>query len=230
VTTWDLNRLRYTVRKITGKFDQSQLPDSSVGENNISNPPGIDDYINDFYLYDMPEHLRTLRLRNFYTFTTVPNCGTYNLPQSVYSVEPPIYVDNYQFAWYQSPDTFYRIWPELNFIDQNLPGFSPDGSTVEFSFILSQTTIQQGSVVIGITPSIDGQSAGVETFRDQDYPIPLDLPMQQYFVNPGVLISNQYTGPLPPANPGTDAGTGTIDYLTGAVTLKYINEIGRAHV
>lgn len=226
MTTWDLNRLRYTVRKITGKFDQTQLPDSSVGENNISNPPGIDDYINDFYLYDMPEHLRTLRLKNFYNFVTVPNCGTYNVPENIYSIEPPIYIDNYQFAWYQNPDIFYRIWPELNFIDRNL--FTPDGSAGisgnPFTFTLTQTPVQQGTVVIGLNPNQSPQVAGaLETFTDQDQPIPLDLPMKQYFVNPGVLISNQYKGPLPPSNPGVDPGTGTIDYLTGAVTLAYVN-------
>lgn len=207
MTTWDLNRLRYTIRKITGKYDVTQLPDTSEGEISMSNPAGIDDYVNDFYLYDMPEHFRTLRLKNFYTFTTVPNCGTYSVPQNVYQLEPPIYIDNYQFAWYQSPDIFYRIWPELNFIDQNL--FTPDGTTSTFTFTLTQTPVQQGTVVIGLQPNIDGTPSPIlETFTDQDQPIPLDLPTQQYFVNPGILTGNQ-------------GGTGTIDYLTGVVTITY---------
>lgn len=212
MSTWDLNRLRYTIRKITGKFDFSQLPDSSIGEVSLSNPAGIDDYINDFYLYDMPEHFRSLRLRDFYTFTTVPNCGTYNIPQNVIQLYQPIYVDNYQFAFYQSPDTFYRIWPELNFIDQNL--FTPDGSTQSYSFTLTQTPVQQGTVVIGLQPNQSGQVAGIlETFTDQDQPIPLDIPKQQYFVNPGTLTGNQ-------------GGTGTINYLTGAVTITYASAFG----
>jgi hypothetical protein len=221
LTTWNLNRLRYAVRKITGKFDTTQLPDQSVGEVNISNPAGIDDYINDFYLYDLPEHLRTLKLKDFYIFNTIPNCGTYSLPQYIKNVEPPIYVDNYQFAWYQWPDVFYRIWPELNFIDRNL--FTPNGSTPNFTFTLTQTPVQQGTVVIGLQPNIDGTpSPKLETFTDQDQPIPLDIPQSQFFVNPGTLISNQYTGVLPPPSPGITPGTGTIDYLTGAVTIVYI--------
>jgi hypothetical protein len=207
MTTWDLNRLRYTIRKITGKYDITQLPNSSIGEVNISNPSGIDDYINDFYLYDFPEHFKTLKLRDFYTFTTVPNCGTYALPQNIYQVMPPIYVDNYQFAWYQSPDVFYRIWPELNFIDQNR--FSPDGFTKTFSFNLTQTPVQQGTVVIGLLPNQDGNPSPIlETFTDTDHPIPLDLPAQQYFVNPGTLTGNQ-------------GGTGKIDYLTGVINITY---------
>lgn len=209
MSTWDLNRLRYTIRKITGKYDTSQLPDTSVGEINISNPSAIDDYINDYYLYDMPEDLRTLRLRDFYTFSTIPNCGTYSVPQNIIQIYDPIYIDNYQYAWHQFPDNFYRIWPELNFIDRNL--FTPNGVLSTFTFTLSQTPIQQGTVVIGLNPNIDGNPSPVlETFTDQDHPIPLDIPQQQYFVNPGTLTGNQ-------------GGTGTIDYLTGAVTITYAN-------
>ncbi len=212
MSTWDLNRIRYAIRKVTGKYDTSQMPDTSTGEINISNPAGIDDYINDFYLYDMPEHFRTLKLRDFYTFTTVPNCGTYSIPENIIEVYPPIYIDNYQFAWYQQPDTFYRIWPEFNFIDRNL--FTPDGVTRTYTFTLTQTPVQQGSVVIGLQPNIDGQAAGaLETFTDVDEPIPLDIPTQQYFVNPGILTGNQ-------------GGTGTIDYLTGSVTITYANASG----
>ncbi len=211
MTTWDLSRLRYTVRKLTGKFDVNQLPDTSPlsGQVSVQNPPGVDDYINDYYLYDMPEDLRTLKLRDFYTFSTIPNCGTYSLPQTIYDVYPPIYVDNYQFNWYQYPNEFYQVWPELNFIEQNR--FIPDGTTVTFSFTLSQTPIQQGSVVIGLQPNLTGTpSPPLETFRDSDSPIPLDIPIQQVFNNPGTLRGNF-------------GSTGTIDYLTGVVNITYLN-------
>lgn len=213
MSTWDLNRIRYSIRKVTGRYDTNQLPDTSEGEINISNPSGIDDYINDFYLYDMPEEMRTLRLRDFYTFSTVPNCGTYAIPQNIVQIYEPVYTDNYQYNFYQDPTTFYRIWPELNFIDRNL--FTPNGtkgtSANPFIFTLSQTPVQQGTVVIGLTPNQSGQTAGIlETFTDSDQPIPLDIPQQQYFVNPGILVGNQ-------------GGTGTIDYLTGSVTLNYKN-------
>lgn len=212
MTAWDLSRLRYTVRKLTGKFDINQMPDSSPGPGQVSvqNPPGVDDYINDYYLYDMPEDLRTLKLRDFYTFTTIPNVGTYSLPQNVYEVYDPIYIDNYQFKWYQYPQEFYQVWPELNFIDRNLPGFSPDGATTAFTFTLTQTPIQQGTVVIGMSPNVGSPSAVLETFRDTDHPSPLDIPIQQIFVNPGILTGNQ-------------GSTGTINYLTGAVTLNFLN-------
>lgn len=209
MSVWDLSRLRYTVRKLTGKFDENQLPDTSPGPGQVSvqNPSGIDDYINDFYLYDMPEHFRTLKLRDFYTFNTIPNCGTYSVPENVIEIYDPIYIDNYQFKWYQNPNEFYQVWPELNFIDQR--GLTGDGARLSFPLTLTQTPIQQGTVVIGLVPNQDGAPSPIlETFTDTDHPIPLDVPKQQFFVNPGILTGNQ-------------GGTGTIDYLTGAVTLNY---------
>lgn len=208
MTTWDLNRLRYTIRKITGRYDTVQLPDSSFGQNNISNPSGIDDYINDFYLYDFPEHLRTLKLRDFYTFTTVPNCGTYSIPQNVFSLDPPIYFDSYQGGWYQQPELFYGIYPDLNYLNTNV--FTTNGTAnYTYTFTLPNIPILQGSVVIGLMPNQDGApSPPLETFRDQDQPIPLDLPSLQYFVNPGTLTGNF-------------GGTGTINYITGVVSLTY---------
>lgn len=207
MTTWDLNRLRYTIRKITGRYDISQLPDTSNGEISISNPSGIDDYINDYYLYDMPEDLRSLRLRDFYTFTTIPNCGTYAIPQNVIQIYDPVYVDNYQFAFYQDPNIFYSIWPELNFIDQAVS--TTVASQTAYTFTVTQTPVQQGTVVIGIQPNTSGNTfSAQETFTDQDDPIPLDIPQQQIFNGVGTLTGNQ-------------GGTGTINYLTGAVTLNY---------
>lgn len=210
MTTWNLNRLRYAIRKITGKYDITQLPDTSSGEITMSNPAGIDDYINDFYLYDFPEHLRTLKLRDFYTFTTVPNCGTYSVPQNVLEVFPPIYIDNYQGVWHQYPNDFYAIWPEFNTIEQNL--FTPDGVTTSFTFQLSKSPVKQGTVVIGLQPNLDGPfptpSPALETFTDTDQPIPLDVPTDQFFVSPGTLTGNQ-------------GGTGVVDYLNGNVTITY---------
>ncbi len=208
MSTWDLNRLRYTIRKLTGKYDTSQLPDTSSGEINISNPSGIDDYINDYYLYDMPEDLRSLRLRDFYTFTTIPNCGTYSIPQNILQLYAPIYIDNYQYNFYQEPSIFYNLWPELDFIDQNR--FIPNGVTTSFTFNVSESPVQQGSVTIGLQPNLDGSPSPIlETFTDSDQPIPLDIPVKQYFVNPGILTGNQ-------------GSTGTIDYLTGQVILNYL--------
>ena len=209
MTVWDLSRIRYTVRKLTGKFDTTQLPDTSPGPGAVAvdNPPAIDDYINDFYLFDLPEHLRTLKLRDYFEFTTLPNVGTYNVPQEIVDFFPPVYVDNYESYWHQSPQNFYRIWPEFNFIQTQAA--VTDGINRTFNFTLTQTPVQQGTVVIGLQPNLDGNpSPQLETFIDVDTPGLLDQPLQMRFTNPGTLTGNL-------------GGTGTVDYLTGVVSITY---------
>jgi hypothetical protein len=221
-TTWDLNRLRFTVRSITGLLDNTQISDTDpTVPVDVNHPPGIDSYINDFYLYDMPEHMRTLKLKQFFQFTTLPNIGTYRVPQTVYSLGAPVYTDNYQFAWYQDPDIFYRIWPEFNFIQNAI--VTGNGTKGPYTFTLSQTPIQPGTVVIGITPNTS-PATQFETFNDSDTPVDLTFPASitgvqvnltpstATFTNPGVLTGNL-------------GGAGTIDYLTGAVSITFLNPL-----
>jgi len=66
-----LQDIQLKVRRIT----------KSPSENQITTPQ-IDEYINTFYLYDFPEHLRTFNLRQNLTFTTYPNIDTYPLPMA----------------------------------------------------------------------------------------------------------------------------------------------------
>ena len=63
----------------------------------------IDGYINTFYLYDLPEHLRLLNLKTVYSFYTVANQHIYTFPRNQYlTIEGPIYVAGYQQQLYQS--------------------------------------------------------------------------------------------------------------------------------
>jgi hypothetical protein len=99
-----LLQIRDKVRKVTGSPSQFQLSDAQ-----------IDDYINTFYLYDMPEHLRLLKLKNVYEFYTQPFIESYDLPdESIITVEPPIYVGGYQARYLQDRQTFFVRWPPLN--------------------------------------------------------------------------------------------------------------------
>ncbi len=222
-TSWDLSRLRYTVRKLTGQFDESQLPSSSPlpGTYSVTNPPSVDDYINDFYNLEMPEQFRSLKLKDYFTFTTIPNVGTYNIGQNVFQLEPPIYIDGYQGTFMQDNNQFYTVWPQFNFIDFAVATTSGASS---YTFTLTQNPVQQGTLAIGINPNQDGNpSPQLETFTDSDTPALLDQPTQIRFTNPGTLISNRYVGTLPPPSPGVTPGTGVIDYLTGIVTIVYIS-------
>ena len=50
-------------------------------------------YINTFYVFDMPEHLRMESLRVNYQFITQPNIPVYDFPTDFYLTNmPPVYI------------------------------------------------------------------------------------------------------------------------------------------
>lgn len=218
-TVWNLDRMRQEIRKITGRFDDSQITSQQ-----------IDDYINDFYLYDFPEELRSLKLKDYYDFVTIPNVGEYTVPQNtfanpqntvnptsiaidslgsnqaIYNVMPPVYVDGYQSAWYQDPDVFQRIWPQLDQVQKSVK-VTVAGQFI-YTFQLFAVPILQGSVMIGCSRPDQTTVLPDETFRDISTP--------NSFVNPGVLYrQNALTGTV-----DTTADC-KIDYLTGQVSVEF---------
>jgi hypothetical protein len=64
-----LKDIRLKVRRVTKSPSSNQITDQQ-----------IDDYINTFYIYDFPEHLRTFSLRQNLTFMLEPNIDTYDFP------------------------------------------------------------------------------------------------------------------------------------------------------
>jgi hypothetical protein len=100
-----LEAIREKVRSVTGRIDDVQFPDSY-----------IDEYINTFYIYDFPEHLRLKTLQSNYTFITKPNIERYAFPiESYVSSESPVYIGGYKCKMYQDQSIFYAIWPKINF-------------------------------------------------------------------------------------------------------------------
>lgn len=100
--------IRLKVRRITARSSATQITDNE-----------IDNYINTYYLYDMPEALRLLKLKDVLTFYTQPLIEVYPFPNDDYiSVEGPAYVGGQQIQYFQDNDLFYREWPKINFIQQ----------------------------------------------------------------------------------------------------------------
>lgn len=219
-TVWNLDRMRQEIRKITGRFDSTQITDQQ-----------LDDYINDFYLYDFPEELRSLKLKDYYEFVTIPNVAEYTVPQNtfadpqntttptsiaidslgtnkaIYNVMQPVYVDGYQSAWYQDPDTYQRIWPNLNQVQKAVAVTNVTDGAI-YTFNLFATPILQGTVTIGCSRPNTTTTLPLETFRDVSVP--------NTFSATGVLYrQNAATGVV-----DTTASC-TINYLTGAVSIEF---------
>lgn len=102
-----LAAIRQKVRNITGRLSANQVSNDD-----------IDFYVNTFYLYDFPEHLRLRTLKKNYTFFTKPNIEKYDFPKESYiSNQDPIYVGGYAIGFYQEQSLFYARWPKLNFTE-----------------------------------------------------------------------------------------------------------------
>ena len=72
-----LERIQNSIRNITGRKSTNQL---SVAR--------LNNFINDFYLYDFPERLKTLQLEGWFRFMTQPNVSRYPLSGSFSSGRP----------------------------------------------------------------------------------------------------------------------------------------------
>lgn len=103
--------IRLKVRRLT----------KSPGQNTITDAQ-IDDYINNFYVYDFPEELRLWQTREIYSFVTEANVDTYAAPQDYLTFHPPLYIAGYECYYSQSRTEFFRRWPVVRTIAQVATG------------------------------------------------------------------------------------------------------------
>ena len=68
--------IRVKVRRLTGRPSPQQITDAQ-----------IDTYINTFYQYDFPEHLRVFSNETTFTFMTTPNVDTYDMRTTLVSFD-----------------------------------------------------------------------------------------------------------------------------------------------
>jgi len=124
--------IRNKVRRITARPSDAQITDSQ-----------IDDYINTFYIYDLPEHLHLQDLRYNYQFITNPNQQVYDFPTQFYLTNmPPVYIAGYQSYMTQSRENFFRINPGLMMIQNSVA--TGTGGPGPYTFTLTQTPITRG--------------------------------------------------------------------------------------
>lgn len=133
-----LARIRTKVRRLTGYANAFQLPDADV-----------DNYINDFYLYDLPAHLKIFNLKQTYTFYTEPNIDTYAFTPNVYrTVQPPLYIAGRESKYTQSKAEFFRIYPITN-NDENLG--TGDGTAGPYALQIGAVPVLRNQVTISTT-------------------------------------------------------------------------------
>jgi hypothetical protein len=103
-----LSDIRTMVRRITGKLSSNVMTNEQINE-----------FVDNYYLYDFPEQLRLSSLKTTYQFLTNANQPTYDFPKELYVTNsPPCYIGGYQALFSQNRDSFYRLNPRLNYLQQ----------------------------------------------------------------------------------------------------------------
>lgn len=176
-----LEKIRKKVRRLTATPSAIQLPDSE-----------IDEYIDTFYLQDMPAHLKLWNLHETYTFYTQQNEDQYTLPVNTYlSIEPPVYIAGYECFYTQLREQFFRVYPKPQYTEDVATG---DGTAGPYTFTLTNTPVLRRDFFVSAVDSNDVTRTLV------------DIPQTD---TSGILVAQGTTSPT----------LGTINYLTGAVTV-----------
>jgi len=205
-----LAAIQTKVRRITRNPTVSQLTDDQLNE-----------YINTFILYDLPEHLRLFSLRTTLTFytqpgvdvydtnTTVTTDPLYNFKNKYIAVHPPVYMAGIQSFYTQWRDVFYGYWPQTNTISDTL--LRGDGGFGPFTgFIAAPSTglpfILQNSVNFNCLDT-NGTSM-----------VMVDVPINNVIGN-----LTQANVPLVPPFDTMQNPSNYINYLTGQFVVTFPN-------
>lgn len=204
------------VRRITARPSASQISDSEIVN-----------YINTFYLYDMPAQLKMESLRVNFQFTTTANIPAYDFPTSLYlTAMPPIFIGGYQSYLTQSRENFFRINPELNFLQQSIytgDGTNGSGGTYTGNF-LTQTPILPGFKQNPPGAYSDSNVTDIAAkFINWNVIVSgLGTPDPISGIAPSVTLIDDGQGNLfDPTDTSTVPANarGTVDYMTGALTI-----------
>ena len=199
----NLADIRTKIRRLTRSPSTQQISDAT-----------INDYVNNFVLYDMPEHLRQFSERTTLTFYTEPNVDYYdtnttNVDDPLYdfknkyiTTETPAYVAGYQVMFSQSQEQFYAIFPFNNTITDT--GQVGDGATTNFTGTLSAIPVMQNHVLF---TSYDTAGDGLKL---------VDLPSK----DAGTGIPSKVGDIIVPNN---TTSVGTIDYIYGTYDITFPN-------
>ena len=213
-----LQQIYTKVRRLVRAPSANQLSDNE-----------INNYVNTFLLYDLPEALRLFNLRKTFTFYTTPYVDTYplgnvdeganpdnqfyNFKNKYLTIHPPLYIAGFQRFYTQSREQFFGLYPQIqsittsvlgNGVQTRFVGNLPSNSTVPNS------TILRGSVLFN---SIDTWNNGVAYH---------DVP----FVD-GVYLGNPIFPTFGELVPVNGAPTGIFDpnnyvnYVTGQYVVTF---------
>ena len=128
-----LSDIRTKIRRLTASPSSAQLTDTL-----------IDQYVNTFYTFDFPQHLKNVNLKETYEFYTQANIDVYDFPLDLFqTVEPPLFIAGLQAFYSQSREQFWRTYSnaQVETIEQIGSG---DGTLGPFTATTNSSPLLRG--------------------------------------------------------------------------------------
>ena len=201
-----LEAIKIKVRRLAGRPSANKITDLQLTE-----------YINTFYLYDMPQIIRIAAQEKTFSFITIANQATYPISEiktaipdetalNIYiNFKPPVYIAGRRSRWFQDRENFFVNWPPIAQIESSLEG---NGTNGPYNLTFAASPILQNQVTVGAIGAITGTEEAIYNVIDE----PINRTVGG-FVN----IDDR----MPSA--------GTINYLTGACSVTFPGIIPRGN-
>lgn len=232
-----LTQIQQKVRRLTRSPSTAQLADAD-----------LNNYINTFLEYDLPENVRLANLLTDFSFYTNPGQDTYNTDEAsfgnatnnpLYNFQnkyqtnnPPVYIAGFGSRYFTSPELFYGIYPKINSIQLVGTGNGTPGTftgVVNANQSIVPPTSNQYIYLLqnNCTFSAIGQPAPTEQIGMAMVDVPLIDPATGFKLNignlydaNGALYNDPINGPrtIPPT---VVIPTNTINYLTGVFSVTF---------
>jgi hypothetical protein len=199
-------------RKLSGSGTSLQLTNAQ-----------IIDYINSFYLYDLPAEMRCLKLKDKYTFNTIRGIDCYPFDSEHYTtVEMPCYCAKREIKLFQDPWSFYGV----NFNWQYQVNFATGDATIgvgPYTGTLSAVPIIRS---VNNSPMVKTPQNPTTPY----YPTPAQPNFSQSMIPSRVqnilITANTALGSTQNVTDDGNGnligdGIGTIDYTSGAISITF---------
>lgn len=148
MTVGNLQDIIEKIREVSASGNSLQVTDEKIIK-----------YINSYYLYDLPNEFRNLKLKDVYTFNTTQNVDTYPFDFDHWeTVEAPAYCGKTPMSLYQDKTQFYNY----NWYTQQLQNFAiGDGTAGVYTF-----TVQNAPILASVNnnPMTDTQLSSTQVF------------------------------------------------------------------
>ena len=218
-----LAQIQSKTRRLTRSLSEAQL--STTDLNN---------YINTFVLYDMPEQIRQFKLRKQFTFfcnpyqdvyitdaTLPPTNPLYNFQNIYTTIHAPVYIAGYNSFFSQSREQFFGIYPITNSIvlqnvGNGIAAYTYTGTITNLQNSIAAPGVTQSTALLQnqvLFSSLDANLNGLSM---------IDVPVIDPATGNNTVNGNLYMPGQTPATPPTVIlPQNTVNYATGVYAVTF---------